>query len=380
MINSLFDSLVGLLSDPSSRNEHGHDAVILITLLVNYRKSEGDNPYAVQLSILADELALNGYGQVISTALIDFCKHYSINLGETPQGGWLSSLSNMVGHIFISDDICDKTHQMKSNNALLLALYEAIHLNRNFITTLAHTQTDSSSPPSPRNTLTSAKTPDLSLSIPFIDPNQCPTNLFMALFQYCSIIMQDNKNDSSIVNLKLCLIILTCIAEDHVANSIMFDSNLTFKVFLHRAQMRHRKITTEKFNKSQPLAATLLDLLIEYIISHLLKKFPLETYQLAVGVIIRVITYAKRCRARLIYDWRNLWSALISLLKFLVYHEQQLVKKINIFQLLLQVINIFNIFITYGDTFLATTTSYDELYYELNREEKIFSEIHGMGK
>lgn len=37
-------------------------------------------------------------------------------------------------------------------------------------------------------------------------------------------------------------------------------------------------------------------------------------------------------------------------------------------------------FITYGDTFLATTNSYDELYYELNREEKVFSEIHAMGK
>lgn len=45
----------------------------------------------------------------------------------------------------------------------------------------------------------------------------------------------------------------------------------------------------------------------------------------------------------------------------------------------LQVVNIFNLFITYGDTFLATTNSYDELYYELNREEKVFSEIHAMG-
>jgi len=42
-------------------------------------------------------------------------------------------------------------------------------------------------------------------------------------------------------------------------------------------------------------------------------------------------------------------------------------------------VNIFNLFITYGDTFLATTNSYDELYYELNREEKVFSELHAMG-
>lgn len=63
MINSLFDSFVRLLSDPTLRahnNNMVHDVVILLTLLVNYRKYEATNPYIVQLSILADELALNG--------------------------------------------------------------------------------------------------------------------------------------------------------------------------------------------------------------------------------------------------------------------------------------------------------------------------------
>jgi Domain of unknown function (DUF1741) len=46
----------------------------------------------------------------------------------------------------------------------------------------------------------------------------------------------------------------------------------------------------------------------------------------------------------------------------------------------LQVINIFNFFISYGDTFLKTTQMYDELYYELNREEKIFSELNAFGR
>lgn len=45
-----------------------------------------------------------------------------------------------------------------------------------------------------------------------------------------------------------------------------------------------------------------------------------------------------------------------------------------------QIINIFNFFISFGDAFLKTTQMYDELYYELNREEKIFSEIHAFGE
>lgn len=131
--------------------------------------------------------------------------------------------------------------------------------------------------------------------------------------------MQDHKNESSITNLKLCLLILTCISEDQYANSMMHDANLTFKVLLHRANMRHRKLPAEKIFKPRPLAATLLDLLVEFIVSHLMKKFPMELYLLCIGIIHRLIVYQKRSRVRLNFEWKKLWSSLINLLKFLVY-------------------------------------------------------------
>lgn len=61
MMHSLFNCFIDLLSDSSLRSNFGHDVVVLLTLLVNYKKHEVTNPYVVQLSILADELALNGY-------------------------------------------------------------------------------------------------------------------------------------------------------------------------------------------------------------------------------------------------------------------------------------------------------------------------------
>uniref|UniRef100_A0A182RPK2 DUF1741 domain-containing protein n=1 Tax=Anopheles funestus TaxID=62324 RepID=A0A182RPK2_ANOFN len=367
---NMFEVFKNMLSDSSLRNLHGHDVVTLLTILVNYRKHEGSNPFVVELSLLADEFALNGYGQVISCVLTMFCKQHLLSLTELPtSSSWFSSLSSIVGNMFISDDLCYRSQQIRANNALLLALYEAIHLNRNFITTLAHTQADST-PPSPCNTLNiNDGTPDLSAAA-ILDASQYSTNL--------SIVMQDHKSELSAINLKLCLLILTCIAEDQYANSMMHDNNLTFKVSLHRAHMRHRKLTSEKVSKPQPLATTLLDLLVEFIVSHLLKKFPIELYLLCIGIIHRVIIYQKRCRVRIAYHWKELWTAMISLLKFLIYQEQNLMKRCNIFELALQVINIFNLFITYGDTFLATTNSYDELYYELNREEKVFCELHAM--
>lgn len=55
---------------------HGHNAVLLLTILVQYRKYESSNPYIVKLSILDQELSLHGYAQVITGSLASYNQHY----------------------------------------------------------------------------------------------------------------------------------------------------------------------------------------------------------------------------------------------------------------------------------------------------------------
>ncbi|XP_050348790.1 armadillo-like helical domain-containing protein 3 [Nymphalis io] len=381
MLHSLFEPLIQLLCTAAERQQHGYDVVLLLMFLVNYKKQESANPYVVKLSILDDELALNGYGQVIRAALNDFVMSTFGGM-QASGGGWLSSLTSMVGGIFLTSDETQPVIRGQRNSGgeegMLLALYEASHLNRNFMTTLAHSSSAaaSSAPPSPPHTLPPHQSPPNLAQIQALDNDQ-PTNLLVTFFQYCSIVMADTRTEASINKCSLCFITLTCIVEEQFANSIMHDQNLTFKVQLYRLPMRHRKIVPEE-PPSQPLASTLIELLVEFMMCHLLKKFPGGLYELCVGVLLRLLSYQKRCRVRLARDWRPLWAALIALLKFLVTHESTLLRRHNVFIMAQQVVNIFNLFITFGDTFLPTPASYDQLYYELIRMHQVFDNLFYM--
>lgn len=215
--------------------------------------------------------------------------------------------------------------------------------------------------------------------------------------------MQDTRSEAAYHSTKLCFLILTCVAEDEYANSLMHDLGLTFRVPLHRLPMRHRKTLTDKTPPFRPLVCGLLglytiflvcsdlsaifiesllisDLIIEFILSHLMKKFPHELYELALGVVLRVLCHQKRCRLRLsLCPWKELWAALIGLFRFLHSNDSALIRKFDLFALATQAVNILNLFITFGDTFLPSPQSYDDLYYEIIRVHNVFDNLHAMG-
>ena len=294
MTNSLlFESLIHLLTNTESRNSHGKNAVLLLTLLVQYRKYDSTNPYIVKLSLLDDELSLHGYGQVITTSLGSYNQSYEASLSDQPHSGWFSSITSMVGNMFVSDDGPVRPDQLRACNAALLALYEAVHLNRHFIATLGHYQTESAVNNEPSSsTVTNESdqsaptTPNGSQgSVPSEEIiSGTPSNLLVTFLEYCSIAMQDTKSESSLNTVKLSFLILICVTEDQYANALMHDQNLVFSVKLHKAPMRHRKISagdgTNHPGHSKSLACSVMDLMVEFIRSHLMKRVSLEqSYQ-----------------------------------------------------------------------------------------------------
>uniref|UniRef100_A0A914XIT5 Armadillo-like helical domain-containing protein n=1 Tax=Plectus sambesii TaxID=2011161 RepID=A0A914XIT5_9BILA len=352
----LFDAIVQLLNNSTSRKLHGDSAVLLLTLLINYCKHE--NQFIAKLSILDDELALHGYSHVISTSLAEHNRFFQNHLSQSESKGMLASVTNMVGTMFVAEDVV--LNSVKSDDRLLLAMYEAVHLNRNFITTLT------SMPTQVDGTEMSASQDE-------------STNLFVAFLTYCSVVIQDLKSERTRDAAKLCFVILTCIADDQYANGVMHDVNMAFRIPLYRAPMRHRKGAFDKSRPLRPLVVTVLDLLCEFISSHLMRQLPNELFGWALGIVQRIICYEKKCRVRLQYDWRALWNALISLLRFVVQQEAHLVQSFDVFVLCQKVVTILNLFITFGDTFLPDPTTYDHLYYEIIRQRDAFDNLYSLG-
>ncbi|KAF3844016.1 hypothetical protein F7725_016064 [Dissostichus mawsoni] len=408
MINSIFEAILQILSDVSSRGQHGYDAVVLLALLVNYRKYESVNPYIVKLSIVDDEPTLDGMGMVVHHALTEYNRQYK-DKEEENQGGFFSTLTSMVGSMFIAD--ADEKLSVQTNEAILLALYEAVHLNRNFITVLAQSHPEMDIPTTPTTPTPTTPTTPLGTTPPSLDmmnnpelpldPNLQTSNLLITFLKYASIVMQDTKDEHRLNSARLCLIILTCIAEDQYADAFLHDDNMNFRVNLHRMPMRHRKKAVDKNIPSRPLVCSsrsdggvychsydegfpngfILVRTHTYHTHITPKSHPQNngiTAMRCVQIIHKLLCYQKKCRIRLHYTWRELWSALINLLKFLLSNETTLLAKHNIFHLALLVVNLFNMFITYGDTFLPTSNSYDELYYEIVRMHQVFDNLYCM--
>ncbi|XP_040574114.1 armadillo-like helical domain-containing protein 3 [Lepeophtheirus salmonis] len=344
----LFKVLVHLLNDDETKEEHRTTSVLLLTILVQYRKHESENSFAVQLSLLDEEVALSAYSRIINSSLSEFVK--VVEKMASNSEGWLTYL---VSSMFVSENkgFGGFSELLSSRSYALLAMYEAIHLNRNFIANLTHYSNGSVNDTS-------------------------PSNLLVTFLEFCSILMGDvKKGELNYYILKLNLIILLCITEDHYANVLMHDSNLVFRVKIQSINNSGRYSASVLQTEPKPLANSILDLAVKFIGCHVKKLNTLvELVSQILSVVHRLLSYEKKSKTRIIYPWQDLWKVLMDLLESISKESNNPPQ--DYFALAYKAVTIFNLFITFGDTFLPSPSTYDELYYEITRRSDIFSKLY----
>jgi len=176
---------------------------------------------------------------------------------------------------------------------------------------------------------------------------------------------------------RIAFITLSIITEDHFANCFLHDQSVKFRLRLHRAPARHRNIPTEEASPNT-FAAWILQICCEFLVSHLMKDFPLGVHQMALGIIHRLLIYQKRSKCRLNFDWSLVLQSLVLLLKFVCSNQNSLRNRhanSDIQQLVKTALVVVNIFICCGDQIFMGTADYDKLYYELIRVTSVFDKV-----
>lgn len=341
---------------------YGNRLVTSFALFLSMRNN--NNPSLQCLSCLDSALALDGIGSLIENELkllIEKClADYAEKEQEKSENSpWFTSY---VSSIFVSDP---PVYNIEVGNSSLLSLFYTIKMNRNFIPVLTQwrARDGTMNTNDGTNEMGSSGSPPLA-----------------TFLEYLSLLQQDMKDESKRTSTLLAFSILTLIAEDQYANTFIHDSSVQFRLRLHRAPLRHRPIKSQDINTipASTFAAWILELCSEFIISHLMKSFPIDVHILSLGIIHRLLIYQKRTKCRLNYDWRSLWETLIHLLRFIGSNENSLLRQFSAQKLnkvILSALIIINVFITHGDIILQTTTKYDELYYELIRLKSVFIQI-----
>nr|CDS26928.1 Domain of unknown function DUF1741 [Hymenolepis microstoma] len=365
---NLFELLGTLISNACLRQRFAVGACRLLGIISQYRWKEINNLYLMKLAQVKDEILLNGISAVISFTISESTRKY--NEYVQASGGLFSSISSMFG----GRKVDGQWQDFSVLDGLLLCLYVIIRQNPRFPSLLScsHTHIDTHQHNRGASIGQLNEFGDEELG-----PHPDPRNLMADLIEFTSVVMQGIKDSPErLITCSLCFKIISQATKNLYVCLFLHEYNVHFTIQLHRAHLRHRKsaVCLMDRSSSNTMAAILLDLLVEFFCTHLMKSFPFEIHGLCLDICYHLLSHQKEYSIRLNYDWRQLWKVLFDLMKFVTKREGPVICE-ETFTTLLKIVGIFNFFIIYGDCFLLGPSTYDDLYYELIRRKDAIEQL-----
>ncbi|GMR60792.1 hypothetical protein PMAYCL1PPCAC_30987 [Pristionchus mayeri] len=311
---------------------------------------EKNNVLVQKFASVHDEMALQGLAQLILEQIEVSNETSALRISGSSEG-LLSRISSMFSGAKKNIEMMQANHDPSLDLPCLFIFFEAIRFNKTFVSTILTTRSSLDS---------TAEEKERSL-------------LLRHFFTFCSLMFEENKGDPGLFSGRLCLLSLLRLTDDVFVQNTLHDPHNISVVPLFRPAMLHRAALFDCKRPTCTLGSTALDLITELLVSHLRIGYPLEFHELSLGIVHRILAYQKNRCIRMSH-WQPLFNAMLSLMRFLLSHETKF--SISIFPLCFRIIIVVNLFLTFGDTFLPSGEAYDLLYYELVRQEAVFSQLN----
>ncbi|KAG0346687.1 hypothetical protein BG004_001081 [Podila humilis] len=382
MQKDIFSSVVKFFMDVDSA-DLAFEGLSLLGLLANYNKYEAQNPYLAQLASLNDEVILRKVALVVAVSCYTMRRSY-IAVADDDELSTVSKVTSALSYVTgmlwnpkgqdssITDAVFAELPDGRAT--ILLVLYDLLYINKRFrrvflnfsITTssLAQIRLDNSLPDYTSTDHTGKSDRESGLGI---------------YLSFTSYLFQHNRTHRTSPYTHLCLITLLILVEDptfypHICS--IPQSQDTSPVAIHGEQpvnesfirlCRQRLPVLPKVKQARPLGAVLLDVILGFLKHNMKKKMQIDSFRIAIAVIISVASRFKTLRVRLTFHWVEMWNTLQGLVKFLHGNIKTFQHLPEARDLVAEVVDLINYFVTYGDLIMPDPASLYALYYEVVR-------------
>lgn len=198
------------------------------------------------------------------------------------------------------------------------------------------------------------------LNLPADKEKETPFSAFLSSTSYISHHAYRGPRQSTYAILSL--LSIRIMVEDSVLAKRMCSPDSKMVIRLCRQRPPHLPMVTT----GRVPAAAILDICTDILSHNLRKRLDVHLYGLALGIILRIVTYLEQSKTRLQHHWAYIWGSLLSLMRFLTQYATDLKYLRGIRDDLCGTLASLAAFcLSKGDGFLPDPASFDDFFYKL---------------
>ena len=198
------------------------------------------------------------------------------------------------------------------------------------------------------------------VNLPAEKDKETPFSAFLSSTSYISHHAYRGHRQSAYAILSL--LSIRIMTEDSVLAKRMCSTDSKIVVRLCRQRPPYLPLVTS----TRIPATAILDICTDTLSHNLRKRLDVQLYGLALGIILRIVTYLDQNKIRLQHHWAYIWGSLLSLIRFLTQYASDLKHVRHIREELCGTLASLAAFcLSKGDGFLPDPASFDDLFYKL---------------